>query len=255
MILNVMTVYNELEFMPFREAWCKKEGVDLYVIDNYSDDGTWEWLCEHEIPSHRFDTGGAFHLDKLQAEIVYTVDQIKPDWVLYSGADLFTFVDWGVSFLVDKCNTMGANIIELPMIDVCRVDGETGDPFKCMYYRNARDRIGFLYKWEPKAKYTADYVDLMNRRPVTGPGIMMNYGRTKSKDKRVDLLRRRQKAWKQGLDRTSGRHYLREKQKGYKWDPRELKRLDNSEYWKYVKEFNKYLDKEVRGGIGELQHP
>ena len=254
MLLNIMTVYNEIEFMPFRKAWCEKEGADLYVIDNYSDDGTLEWLQENGIPSHRFDTDGAFHLDKLQAEIVKTVDDIKPEWVCYSGADLFTFVDFGIKALTDKVSGMLVNVIELPMIDICRVDGETGDPFECQYFRHSRNRIGFLYRWEPKAKYTADYVQLHRRLPMTGPGVMMNYGRTKSPDKRKELLRRRQKAWRQGLDKTSGRHYIRENKKGYRWDPKELQRLDQSEYWKYVKAFNKYLDKAVRGRECELQH-
>ena len=246
MLLNVMTVFNERELLPFRKAYCEKEGISLYVIDNYSTDGTWEWLGENEIPSHRFDTGGAFHLDKLQAEIIYITDCVKPDWVLYSGCDLFTFCDFGLQALVNKLDGMLINIVEFPMIDVCRVPGEDGDPFQCNYYRHSRDKIGFLYKWEPKVKYRADHVELTRRIPATGPGVMMNYGRTKTPQQRRELLKRRQKAWKEGLDRTSGRHYLREKQKGWTWDPKELNRLDNSEYWKYVKAFNKYLDKNVR---------
>ena len=242
MILTIMTVYNELEFMPLKKAWCDMNRVGLYVIDNYSDDGTWEWLQDNGIPSHRFDTGGAFHLDKLQEEIIRTTDKIKPNWVIYNGADLFPFVDWGMSFLLEKIEGTGCNMVELPMIDVCRTD-ETGPPFECEWYRHARDRIGFIYKWEPGVKYRADYVELKNRRPMTGPGIMMNMGRTKGPKARRTLLKRRQKAWKQGLDPTSGRHYLREKASGWVWDKKDLLPLKNSEYYKYVREFNKYLDK------------
>ena len=142
-----------------------------------------------------------------------------------------------------------ANMIELPMIDVCRTD-ETGGPFDCKYYRHAIDKIGFIYKWEPGVKYRADYVELTNRRPVTGPGILMNMGRTKPARARKELLRRRQKAWKEGVNPTSGRHYLREKKQDWKWDKKDLLPLENSEYYKYVKQFNKFL----RGNKRELQN-
>ncbi len=65
-ILTIMHVYNEGKMLPYTLQYQKAHDVPLYVIDNMSNDGTWEVLQEQGIASHRFDTGGAFHRKDLQ---------------------------------------------------------------------------------------------------------------------------------------------------------------------------------------------
>lgn len=238
-VLCIMTIYNEIDFLEAKVEWCRRHGMSLYVIDNYSTDFSYGWLKTHDIPCHQFDTGGAFHLDKLQREIVKTVDRLKPGWVCYNGADLFIFTDEPISVLCRKAEELGANIMGWPMIDICDT-GETGTGTvftKYRYYRPARDLIEFVYKWSPGIRYYADGVKIPSKRGFSPPGIMINYGRTKSRQRRETLLERRKLAWKQGLDHTSGRHYLREAKKDYKWTKKELKDIRNSEYWKYLKDY------------------
>ena len=69
-------------------------------------------------------------------------------------------------------------------------------------------------------------------------------GDTKSKrprfmsvEQRKELLKRRKMGWKRGLDKTSGRHYLREEAKGYTWNKDELEDIRESVWWKYLKDY------------------
>lgn len=218
--------------------WCRRNNLRPYIIDNYSNDFSYEWLKDHKYECHRIDTRGAFDLRALQKEIVKTTNRIKPDWVVYLGIDLFIFADMPIDVLCNKADLMGCNIIGFPMIDICRTDEEPGNPFRTyFYYRHSRNLIEFVYKWNQQVRLSADMVRIPNRRGLTPDGVMINYGRTKSPEKRQELLRRRQLAWKRGLDKTSGRHYLREQARNWTWDKSELKDIRNSEYWKYVKDY------------------
>jgi len=238
MILCIMTIYNEIDFLPLKMEWCRRNGLDLYVIDNYSDDFSYEWCIEHKVPCHRFDTGGSFHLDKLQNEIIRTTDILKPDWVVYAGADLFIFTDEPIKTLCKKAEQSGCNIMGWPVIDICNTGEEKGNPFRTYFwYRKAMDKISFVYKWRTGVKYKADNVIFPNKKSYDVPGIMMNFGRTKSIEQRKTLLKRRQKAWKEGLIYTSGRHYLREQRKGWRFPKSELEDIRESPYWKYLEPY------------------
>ena len=104
--------------------------MEPYLIDNYSDDFSYEWCRDHKIPCHRFDTKGAFDLRALQREMMRTLNELKPDWVVYLGIDLFAFTDTPIDQLCELAVGMGVNIIGFPMIDVCRVEGEEGNPLR-----------------------------------------------------------------------------------------------------------------------------
>ena len=234
-VLCILTVYNEIDFLPYKAEWCRRNGLNLYVIDNYSTDYSYGWLKSHGIDCHQIDTKGAFDLRILQKEIIKTTNIIKPDWVVYNGADLFIFAEKAISYLCMDAEEQGKNIIGFPMLDICRI-GEAR-LFENYWFRPARDMIEFIYKWNPGIRYTADLVKIRDRESYRPPGIMINYGRTKSVEQRKELLKRRKLAWQRGLDKTSGRHYLREEAKGYKWNKEELEDIRESRYWKYIKDY------------------
>lgn len=238
-VLCILTIYNEIQFLPYKIQWAKDNGLDIYVIDNYSTDSSYEWLKHHNISCHKIDTQDSFDLRILQKEIVDTVDKIKPDWVIYNGADLFIFANETIKILCEKAEKTGYNMIGFPMIDMCNTGEKDGNPFKTyFYYRHSRDLISFIYKWQSGIKYKADIISIPEKRIMLPAGIMINYGRIKSVEQRKELLKRRQKAWDNGFDRISGRHYLREQAKGWKWDRSELKDIRKSKYWKYLKIYN-----------------
>ena len=238
-ILCIMTIYNEIDFLPYKVEWCRKNGLDLYVIDNYSTDYSYDWLKSHNIPCHQVDTKGAFDLRILQNEIIETTNEIKPDWVVYNGCDLFIFAKKPISHLCMDAEEQGVNIIGFPVIDICNIGEErTGNILGRYYwYRDSMPMISFVYKWQPGIKYEADNVIFKGRKYWYPPGVMINYGRTKSPEKRKELLKRRKLAWKRGLVYTSGRHYLREEGKEYRWTKDELNDIRTSRYWKYLKDY------------------
>lgn len=235
-ILCILTIYNEIDFLEYKREWCRSNGMRLFVIDNYSTDFSYEWCLHHKVNVSRIDTKNSFDLRVLQKAIVKEVDRIEPDWVCYNGADLFIFAEKPINEICRDAEKKGYNSIGWPMVDICNTGEERGNPFRTYFwYRQARLMIEFVYKWQPGIKYSADSVKILDRKSYYPPGIMINYGRTKSVEKRKELLKRRQKAWDNGLDRTSGRHYLREQAKGWKWKRSELKDIRKSEYWKYIK--------------------
>ena len=82
-------VYNEKELLPHKVDYCKKQNIDFFVMDNYSDDGTWEWLCENNVPSIRFSTDGMFSLKLNNKAILNEAKHLRPDWIVVAGADMF----------------------------------------------------------------------------------------------------------------------------------------------------------------------
>lgn len=235
-VLCIMTIYNEINFLPYKVEWCRRNGLDLYVIDNYSTDYSYGWLKSHNIPCHQINTKDAFDLRILQREIIKTTNIIKPDWVVYNGADLFIFAEKSIAHLCMDAEEQSKNIIGFPMIDAIRI-GDVVSIYNNYYYKHSRDNIEFIYKWSPTIRYSADLVKIQDRKSYRPKGIMINYGRTKSIEKRKELLQRRKLAWIRGLDKRSGRHYLREEAKGYKWDKDELSDIRESDWWKYLKDY------------------
>lgn len=228
--------------------WCRRNRLEPYLIDNYSDDFSYEWCKDHRIPCHRFSTDGAFDLKALQQEMMRTLKRLKPDWVVYLGIDLFAFCDTPIDELCELADGMGCNLIGFPMIDICRTDGEVGNPLRnCHYYRHSRDLIELIFKWSPQVRMDGDIIRIPSRRGLSPPGVLINYGRTKTPEKRKKLLERRKLAWGRGMNPKHGRHYLREQAKNWTWEKSELKDVRNSEYWKYLKDYApavQYTDKD-----------
>lgn len=233
--LCIMTIYNEIDFLPYQKEWCQRNEFDLYIIDNYSTDHSYEWLKNHNITCHQFDTRGAFDLRGLQKEIIRTTDHIKPDWVFYTGADTFIFADKPLAHICLDAEKQWKNIIGWPVLDMYRIGEEKTKKFENYWYKLARPMIVLVYKWQPGLKMIATLPHMHSYHP---PGIMINYGRAKAADRRKELLKRRRLAWDRGLlKRGFGNHYLKEEAVGYTWDVNELKDIRKSQYWKYLKDY------------------
>jgi hypothetical protein len=88
-ILWTFCVYNEIELLPFKIDYIVKNNIDCYVFDNMSTDGSWEWLQKTAIPSERFDSEGMFNLRLNTRLITKKIHELKPDWAMFSGCDIF----------------------------------------------------------------------------------------------------------------------------------------------------------------------
>ena len=231
-----MTIYNEMEYLPYKLKFCQENNIDLYIIDNISDDGSWEWLQEHKVPSHRFDTGGVFFLGKLQQEIIRTIHTIKPDWVIYNGCDLFISAGKKLRDEIAAADKGGYNTVTIDVLHFCNTGEQFNkNPFETyFYYRFRSNVVKLIHKYDADVAYLADIVTVSNEKSIHIEGCMLNYGGTKSKENRSEILERRKKAWAQGEPLGHGTHYLVGNEKNWVWEKETLTDIRGTKYNKYV---------------------
>ncbi|MEY3194259.1 MAG: hypothetical protein RIQ78_356 [Bacteroidota bacterium] len=231
-VLCIMTIYNEIEYLPYKLKFCQENNLDLYIIDNISDDGSWEWLQENKVPSHRFDTDGAFSLGILQEEIVRTIHTIKPDWVIYNGCDLFILTEKNLYDEIMEADKNGFNIIKMDVLNMFNTgEQHQKNPFETyFYYKLIQPNIKLIHKYQDSIRYVADAVILPDENILQVEGCMVNYGSTKSKEKRNITLERRKKAWDLGEPLAHGTHYLVGNNQDWIWEKADLLDIRASKY-------------------------
>lgn len=217
-VLAIAFVYNEKPFLPYAIDWYKSQGCDLYVIDNMSDDGTWEWLQEQGIPSHRFNTQDAFQLEWLQQEMVRTLHKIKPDWFLWFAPDLFHVFDKTIKETIIEVEALHYNQIKSP----CFCFKNTGEEFKLPFYSyykwGTQNKLTLLCsKYDKKLQILADKITIPNA-VVSSVGCVLEYGACKPKQYSEDKLLRRKGAWQLGTPEGHGIHYVEGKRKNWIYD-------------------------------------
>lgn len=242
-ILMICFVYNEVNYLPHVVNFWKNQGVNVYVIDNMSNDGTWEWMQENGIPSHRFDTQEMFELSWLQAEVTKTLKTLNPDWVIYGAADLYYGFDKSVKETIIETEKMGYNQITTN----CCFAVNTGEKRKLplmdnYFYCKHFVRVTMISKYFPEVIFRADKIMVPNARKRFVDGICINYGSSKSKEEQEVKLARRQKAWDNGLSKKWGVHYKSGKEIEWIYDRKDLFDIRNHNYWKYIEQIKIYAD-------------
>lgn len=241
-ILAIAFVYNEIKFIKYKTKWAKEQDVDLYIVDNMSNDGTWEYLQENQIPSHRVDTEDSFDLRKLQKEVLNVIHELKPDWVIYHGADLFFFTENGLRKDIESAHKKGYESISLRHLEV-RNTGELLKPndniFEVYYHGSIEKYLTMIVKYNDKLNLRGD--NFINNKTMKIPkGILVNYGMTKSKQERIETLSRRKKAWERGMSNTQGKHYEIGEKVNWKWDRKFLHNFKFTEYAYFLDIIRKY---------------
>lgn len=229
-ILAIAFAYNEINYLPLKLSWANKENVDLYIIDNMSNDGTWEYLQDNNIPSHRIDTNETFDLTKLQAEVVKTLHEIKPDWVIYHGTDLFFITDNGIRNEIEIAELDGFDSLKMK----CVFMNNTGEihepfnPFNTFFYGNFIEDLTMISKYNENINISGDNLNNINTKFIDG--LIVNYGMTKTIKEREITLLRRQKSWANGLNPVFGCHYRKAKKQDWIWDKNNCVDLRNNKY-------------------------
>lgn len=234
-VLVTTFVYNEMKYIPFMVDYYKTQGVELFILDNYSDDGTYEWLVENNIPCDRVDTKESFDLRILQAALLKHIHRIKPDWVVYASADLYYIFDGTIKETVEQADREGFNILSVPCYGALNTGETFGVPlqdhfFTAMYWRN----LNMICKYDKGMFMKGDKISLPNPKVKEVKGLMINYGACKPKEEMEVKLKRREKAWKNGLKKTTGQHFRKGKQRNWLYDKSEGKDLRYSDEWKYI---------------------
>jgi hypothetical protein len=233
-------VYNELKYLPHVVNFWRNEGVKLYVIDNYSNDGTWEYLQKNNIPSHRFDTKEMFELAWLQAEVVKTLHRIKPDWVIYCAADLYIGFEKPIKKVIDEVDALDYNQIRTHCWFGCNTGEKRKLPLMDNYFfcKPFSDII-LISKYDKGIKFAGDHIRMPRARPKFVDGLILNYGNAKSKEEQEVKLARRQKAWDNGLTPVYGTHYRSGKSIDWVYDSKTLVDIRAHDFKKYLENIKK----------------
>lgn len=236
--LYITHIWNEIDYLPLKVKWCKENGLGIYILDNYSDDGSWEWMQQNGIACERIDTDGTFHLGILQRATDKAIKRIRPLWVIYLGMDSFAMTDNRLCDEITQASKKGFNIIQMLWANMHNT-GESRnkfDPFNIyFYYATIRQRIRLIWKFQLRGKLFAD--EIMNIKPskiLPLNGIILNYGNTKPAIQRNGTFNRRKKAWNKGLIRAWGTHYPNYSKINWTWDATKLSDIRKTGYYKYI---------------------
>lgn len=205
-ILNIHTAYNELFLLKYKYEYCKHYGLDLFVIDNMSNDGSKEFMEEHDIAHSFIDTGGAFDLRPLIKATNDKIRELKPDWFIYSGVDMFYESENGIRKDIEDCNA--ANNVNAIITDIysIRFVGENiREPFKNFYATKGLTNI-FIAKYAPYIFISPDKINGITGSVVSG-GTFFEIHATKTPEERRETYERRKLAWERGMNKAWGTHY------------------------------------------------
>ena len=141
-----MNSYNELQLLKLKHKYCVANNFKMFIIDNISNDGTKEYLESNNISHSFIDTDNAFDLRPLLAEMNIKLHEIKLDWFIYHGMDVFPIFTTSLQENIIECETSGFNQISLPQYTFFNLKEKLieENPFKT--YFNYRDRFVLSYK-------------------------------------------------------------------------------------------------------------
>jgi hypothetical protein len=235
-ILVAAFAYNERPYIPYMVEYYRNQGCDLLILDNYSNDGTYEWLVENNIPTSRVDTNESFFLSKLQAALMDEIAKINPDWVVNTGIDLYYFFKTTIREEIEKADSAGFNMIEAGLFS----GYNTGEEFKLPFYKHylymqKGMQLQMIAKYLPGFRLEADSIKLPQMNVYVSDGILINYGMCKSKEERESTFARRKKAWELGLHKGWGVHYAPASQRQWIWKKEELIYMKECDKWDLIK--------------------
>lgn len=158
-ILACLCVYNELDILPYLLRYFGSQGIEVFIFDNFSNDGTWEYLKDNRYNCSRFDTGGKFCLKENIRRKVEKWHSEKPDWCIYSDADEFPLTtDFKtLSQFIENRSKKGFNVIRQRIAYFYPTGKENfglQDPRKIFNYYKMKIPRERIFKFGPKVGLT-----------------------------------------------------------------------------------------------------
>lgn len=229
--------YNELKYLPSMIDYYRKQDCDFVILDNYSTDGTYEWLVDNGITTGRVNTNDAFWLDVLNRQLSKAVATVKPDWVIYCGIDIRYFFKGTIREEIQKAEEQRCSIIKTNVFSAYN----TGEKFELplhehFFQMKNHKQLEMIGKWSPGFKFGADRVILPRvSKTYFSDGFLINYGMCKPKEEREVTLERRKKAWALGQHRNHGAHYPLGHQVNWIWSKNETFDIRETPYYDLMK--------------------
>jgi len=249
-IVQVSCVYNEIDYLPSQIEYIKSQGLDAYVIDNYSTDGSWEWLQENKIPSHRLNTDNMFDITKNQAELTKTAKKLNADWIYFSDADLFPVSEYfTIREFIEIAHAQGYNAIFSDVIHLFNTGEERKDLFNTYFYGDRQPKWLKIVKAKYLNTLIGDGIALHTYKAVQQIDneeiVLFNFGMTKSKSDREETLKRRKKAWENGMNENFGAGFIDAQTKQWEWQKEDLidvRKKDGAYFERLVSQLKKRIN-------------
>lgn len=215
-IIMFYLCYNEIKLFPYQYEHCRQNNIEMFVIDNLSNDGTKEFLESKNIPHCSFDTNESFDLTALQVVLTQKIHELKPDWFIYSAGDMFYETFDGLRNTILKCDAEGYNKIGMKLRQFPNIGEEIkpGNPFynhifacKKIEYDCFTDIRTLIAKYSDNVRIDPDDIVLDNPVIKENAGIIFEMHACKTTEDRMQTYHRRKKAWENGLNNKYGAHY------------------------------------------------
>lgn len=235
-ILACLCVYNEIDILPYLLPYLEEQGIEVFVFDNCSNDGTWQYLKDNGYNCKQFDTGGKFCLRENIKRRIGKWRSEKPDWCIYSDADEFPLTrEFGTlrEFIEDR-DKKGFNVIRQRIAYFYPTGKENfglQDPRKIFNYYRIVKSIERIFKFWPEVKLEA------TSHSVLRPDKVVNTESLKQPIFHYTLRQNWNRVSEQRLKRCSGGEELRAgmhvhykryvKREGTVWNADELEDLSN----------------------------
>ncbi len=147
-VVAILAIRNERPYLANCLDYLIADGLDYFIIDNESDDGTAELLREPRFAAHLVGYQshafrGAFDLEGLMAAIDAAIPEIDADWVLHQSPDEMMHSYNPGERLVDaiaRIDTAGYDVIDfnefvfLPIDHDYLVDHKGAQPLRWYYF-------------------------------------------------------------------------------------------------------------------------
>jgi hypothetical protein len=227
-ILAIGFVYNERPYIPEIVKYYTKQGCEVYIIDNYSNDGTYEYLVENKVNCSRLDTNETFDLVALQKETDRLIHKIKPDWIVYIAGDLFHICGKPIKEAIEEADKNDFTQISSKCYNMLNI----GEKFKIPLYKNYYHgeyymRLQMITKYNENINVVCDSFKDDNPVIYESDYLIVNYGGCKPAQEQEIKLERRKKAWENGLRKGIGRHFLRAQKHNWIWPRKSIKAITN----------------------------
>lgn len=219
-ILWTFCVYNEIELLPYKIDYMKKNNIDFYIFDNMSKDGTWEYLQDNKIPSEQFDSDGMFDLALNMKLLHNKIHEVKPDWCILSGTDIF-YVHKDHKNLratIEAIDAAGYNAVNSGFNAFNFYHTGSEEPGKdprvtYKFYKQGVVKDTCIAKYNKGLSIAGDHFKLPKLSLYRSKDLVfLHYVfRHDAKERKMEQYTRRKKAWDTGKNPKGwGRHYAKQ---------------------------------------------
>lgn len=241
-VLMITFVFNELKYLPHIIEYYKKNDCSIYIIDNYSTDGTYEWLINNKIKCHQVNTNNTFHVRILEDALMKVVKKLKPNWFIFASADLYHITNLKLKHFIKEIDNAGFNQLMLPCISAVPTDLSFMNKLPLPLHNNYAlyyKKLTMISKYSDNFYLNGDDIQIPNSNPfISNDGVSINYGPCKpKKEQEVKLLRTR-KAWENGMNKNFSVHYEKAKKNNWIYTKKNYPSIFNlktSKYYKFIK--------------------